>query len=101
MAEFMEAFWPTAWILLEIGVQAMHGVRAQEIRPRWVSRTALCPQMVADTGLAVTCLEPGLGRAALGVEPARLGNHFAEHPPVGHLPEVRAAHPPIMNHCST
>src|SRR5580704_2924227 len=76
MAQLVELLGPAAWILLEVGVEPMHGVGAQQVRPGRVAGAALRPQVPADTRLTVAGPECGLRRSALRVEPARLGDHF-------------------------
>ena len=41
MAELMELLGPMAPILLQVGVQTVHGVRSEEVHPRRIPRTSL------------------------------------------------------------
>ncbi len=76
VAELVEPLGTPAGVVLQVGVQAVHGVGAQEVRPARPEQPALDFQVPADAGLAVPGPEQGLGRPALGVEPARLGQHL-------------------------
>src|SRR5215470_6412100 len=63
-----------AGVLFQVGIEAVHGVRAQEIGPVGPDGPALDDQLRAQSRLAVTgAEEPRLGRSALRVEPARFG----------------------------
>jgi hypothetical protein len=77
VAELVEVLRLPPRVVLQVGVQAVHGVGAQEVGPARPDRAALHDQARASRWLAGPDPEQlGLRRAALRIEAARLGQHL-------------------------